>query len=80
MLMSFDICDINMAKSIVIKAKDSLVEANKAYNKYNIYSSICYIYDKEDEVMISAKAKWSITNIQKVDNVTHIYVEELEVI
>ena len=37
-------------------------------------------YTEEDEVMISAKAKWSITNIQKVDNVTHIYVEELEVI
>ena len=37
-------------------------------------------YTEEDEVMISAKAKWSITNIEKVDNVTHIYVEELEVI
>jgi hypothetical protein len=37
-------------------------------------------YTEEDEVMISAKAKWSITNIQKVDDVTHIYVEELEVI
>ena len=37
-------------------------------------------YTEEDEVMISAKAKWSITNIEKADNVTHIYVEELEVI
>ena len=35
-------------------------------------------YDFEDEVLVSRKAKWSISNIEKIEDTTHIYVTELE--
>ena len=35
-------------------------------------------YDFEDEILVSRKAKWSISNIEKIEDTTHIYVSELE--
>jgi hypothetical protein len=35
-------------------------------------------YDFEDEILVSRKAKWSISNIEKIEDTTHIYVAELE--
>ena len=35
-------------------------------------------YDFEDEVLVSRKAKWSISNIEKIEDTTHIYLAELE--
>ena len=35
-------------------------------------------YDFEDEILGSRKAKWSISNIEKIEDTTHIYVTELE--
>lgn len=35
-------------------------------------------YDFEDEVLVSRKAKWSIDKIEKNEDITHIFVTELE--
>lgn len=35
-------------------------------------------YTQEDEVIISSKARWQIEKIEQIEDVTHIYVKELE--
>jgi hypothetical protein len=35
-------------------------------------------YDFEDEILVSRKARWSISKIEKTDDITHIFVSELE--
>ena len=35
-------------------------------------------YDFEDEILVSRKARWSISKVEKTDDITHIFVSELE--
>ena len=35
-------------------------------------------YDFEDEILVSRKARWAISKVEKTDDITHIFVSELE--
>ena len=74
---NFDIAETYSFKNIKKTGNQKIILHSSGTKQGTSIKHLAH-YDFEDEILVSRKAKWSISNIEKIEDTTHIYVAELE--
>lgn len=70
--------NIDVADSYTYKTMDPRTIFHSSGTKQGTSIKHLAHYTQEDEVIVSSKTRWQIEKIEQIEDVTHIYVKELE--